>query len=108
MRTAVVLANALLLSITLLAPAQSAFASGAALKIDRVDFFGPMMVILGKQFDQGELTVSIAGVGELDILSVDASRIETDLPTQHATPNARVHPAPTSYRRRSRRARSRA
>jgi len=57
-----------------------ALATGAAMKIDNVQFAGNRMEILGKQFDSGPLSVSIAGVGELHVFSSTDTMIEARLP----------------------------
>jgi hypothetical protein len=56
-------------------------ANPAAMKIDDVQFAGSHMEILGKQFDTGPLTVNIAGVGELTVLSTTNATIEAVLPS---------------------------
>jgi hypothetical protein len=71
--------NTLVMLIALVA-AGPALANVAATKIDDVQFAGSHMEILGKQFDTGPLSVSIAGVGELEVLSSTNTMIEAILP----------------------------
>jgi len=83
MKKAAVVLHVLLFSIFLLATAQSALANVAALKIDVVEFAGPNIEILGKQFDTNAPTppsVEIAGYGPLIVNSFTNSMIEAQLP----------------------------
>lgn len=74
------LSSALFMSAVLLASAQVALATGAALKIDGVEFAGSNIEILGKQFDTNTPIVNIAGLGDLTVLSFDNTMIEAVLP----------------------------
>lgn len=80
MKKFIVVLIAQLLFILLLTTAETASATGAALKIDSVEFAGNNIEILGKQFDTAPVTVDLDGVGGLTILSVSNSMIEAVLP----------------------------
>jgi hypothetical protein len=66
--------------VTGLFAAAPVLANPAAMKIDDVQFAGSHMEILGKQFDTGPLSVSIAGVGDLTVTGSTNAMIEAVLP----------------------------
>jgi hypothetical protein len=80
MRRASVIEAVLISFIVLLAGAQSAMATGAALKIDSVQFADSNIEILGKQFDTASPEVSIDGIGTLTVHSWNNSTIVAELP----------------------------